>query len=273
MQRANGNTHFQDGHEGHHPRKRKLDKDGFVCPTTPDIPRNSHHYVEDEQHGNFKSLGAQSNFTTFAGDFEQADSASVSTYFKAKEDNVNIKMIKNNSTYRQGADNSSFEQAANSHSLEMGNNQNADGQTENDSSQGQISRQDSLGFKIEEDSDQSQEPGEATNVYDSYNSEFDEEKRRLKYGTKSDQPNEEGAASQMGINNILQSLVKGFEQESSAMFDTWSKTFGQCGEYEVLCQQRLDGMIQNARSMEDSLNGKKDALCNRLKGIGKTLET
>lgn len=43
-------------------------------------------------------------------------------------------------------------------------------------------------------------------------------------------------------------------------------------DYEAMCPQKLDMLINKAQSIEDNLNTRKDALSSRLKGISKTLE-
>ncbi|XP_052804913.1 uncharacterized protein LOC128234609 isoform X2 [Mya arenaria] len=159
--------------EENHQKKRKIDSDGFVCPTTPDIPKTS-HLRKTKDNSQYDDI--------YEGDYQQEEGPTVSGYFQSHSE-------------------------------------------------------------------------------DSKHSEI--------------LPTNQGAAlqeSSAAIPGNMQTLLAEFTTETSSFFESWSAAFSNSEVYESECPNKLDELIEKAKSLEQSLNKQKNSLCQRLKGIGQTLQ-
>ncbi|XP_060065962.1 uncharacterized protein LOC132546268 [Ylistrum balloti] len=149
------------------PRKRKIDKDGFVTPATPDIPKSSCHY------GQTKQMRIDENAN--------------------KED--------------EGYNTSKL----------------------TDHSPGQVSHGDCLRVST---------------------------------------PSQKDLQSVQSITDIINDM----SEEANHIHQQFSKLFRECEEYEVLCPERLDKLIAEAKTLEENQNQQKQVMCGRLKVLSRTLQ-
>merc|ERR1712012_705200 len=62
----------------------------------------------------------------------------------------------------------------------------------------------------------------------------------------------------------VKQVLEGLKHEADLMNTTWTQAFSECENYELLCPDRLDQMIQEAKELEQTLTQQKNALRERL---------
>ncbi|OWF42361.1 uncharacterized protein LOC110461191 isoform X1 [Mizuhopecten yessoensis] len=70
----------------------------------------------------------------------------------------------------------------------------------------------------------------------------------------------------------VENLIKDMSEETKNIYHQFSKVFRECEEYETACPERLDKLLTEAKALEENLNQQKQVLCNRLKGLSRTLQ-
>lgn len=70
----------------------------------------------------------------------------------------------------------------------------------------------------------------------------------------------------------LDQLFGNLHKDSKLLVSEWAQIFNESEHFEQICPSRLDRMIEQTNALEDNLRRQKNALCQRLTVLSKTLK-
>eukprot|EP00058_Branchiostoma_floridae_P004668 XP_002590156.1 hypothetical protein BRAFLDRAFT_90891 [Branchiostoma floridae] len=70
----------------------------------------------------------------------------------------------------------------------------------------------------------------------------------------------------------MKALNKELGQEMKMMFMNWAVPFSESEQFELFCPTRVDGLLQEARALEENLKEQKKCLLQRLQMLSQTLQ-
>ncbi|XP_066291423.1 uncharacterized protein [Branchiostoma lanceolatum] len=89
-----------------------------------------------------------------------------------------------------------------------------------------------------------------------------------------EQPNAHSGSSKSSSeeHDSMKALNKELGQEMKMMFMNWAVAFSESEQFELFCPTRVDGLLQEARALEENLKEQKKCLLQRLQMLSQTLQ-
>ncbi|XP_041366380.1 uncharacterized protein LOC121381228 isoform X2 [Gigantopelta aegis] len=246
--------------------KRKLDKDGFVHPTTPDIPKTSMQYslpsfqigIGDLDFGSAKAIREEGKENDNCQDVDDGESPH-DRNFNTSNKNQN----KSSDHSIQLCDFATIGKSGQTVYLAEQNIKH--GNYVNDNSTAQSDYVHLQGYS----KDQSAKTSECSAHKDFTFSKEDESEKR-----STSEPEDKGRKqhSEPGPLTTMEDLFKELSQEAKMVTMQFSSDFVQSENYETFCMTRLDQLISHAQDLEQAYIKQKEVLRQRLRVISHTLQ-